>query len=319
MEQERLGTHFTAAMFEEHLREWTGIINRRDTPVVDLQRFESFTLSSLMLLLVFGAAAAERRLAVDRFSMPLLIDPHGPGVQRLLRTHFFNIAVATLTPSFVNAQIYVDIVAKTTTPPESWQYPLMPFRVVVPGNQSQETFELECNGFVRTLDRTFARALKRLGFDDIQRQRFWEPNKELVENIHYHSGSWGLGALELTDDGVFICYADIGIGMKAALAQHPLARRSRRFDDAAAIELAFKPGVTSLLGHSRGMGLHITKDFTVNAAGGQVQCRSGKAAVTFSARRTTVVRDLEYLPGVQMALYLPRRKRPTTGSNRSAN
>lgn len=306
---------FNSEEFERHLVRWRDDIANNRLPIVDLSDYQDISIAGMALLLTFAFATAEGHYAPFRDALPLLLPRHEGARQQLYRMRFLRLAAGVDSEAFVNASV----VSREESPfvrsqkrfRDSGTYPFMPFVRVVERGSTLDSFEVSCTHFIAELTKTFDAALvRRLGFSQVDRDRFWEPNKEIVENIHYHSRSWGFGAIHSSSTGVTFSYSDLGIGMAATLAPtHPQLQTYAKTPraDAQAVRLAFRPGISGTPGNSRGLGLSITRD-VIRSAGGTLQCRSGSARITFLPSGSFRTEVVQWMPGVQLTMHLPVRK-----------
>src|SRR5262249_22067787 len=127
--------------------------------------------------------------------------------------------------------------------------PYMPFsRIVEPwGSSHKFRFKYDTQEFSNLFFQTFFDALKRMGWPEETAAAFWQPNYELIENIYLHSKSWGVGAIQCTNESLVLCYADIGIGVMTALEKRGRKKADEDglvWNEETAIKLAFERGVT---------------------------------------------------------------------------
>ena len=193
----------------------------------------------------------------------------------------------------------------------------MPFHKIIKktyNQASKEYFENKCQSFINDIVDAFRDSLAgHLGFSQEMVEGFWEPNKEIFENIFLHSGSWGIGAIQCLASKVIICYADIGDGILKTLTpfkEQILKKRPhiRYWNDATAILAAFDRNVSRFGGKSRGIGLDNLKSFIIKHQA-TLEYRSGKAKIIFFPNGTSKILFVENLPGVQIMISIPTSRR----------
>lgn len=133
---------------------------------------------------------------------------------------------------------------------------------------------------------------------------------ELSQNTFDHNAQtcgflamqgYGRGATRFLE----IAVADYGCGLAATLARNP--RNPKVHSDAAAIQLAIKPGVSEHDDATRGTGLHHLLEITYRLKG-SVHIRSGQGKVVFRGdKQQGWVFSVPRVPGVQVSLALSTR------------
>lgn len=164
----------------------------------------------------------------------------------------------------------------------------------------------------RAVARIKARAdlllVSRLGYSGLAADRFTVAMAEVCQNVVDHSGAPGLALAQCYLHGgdaaeIRLAVADAGIGVRASLAPRYADRLPGAWDDAAAVRLAFRRGVTGSGDPDRGLGLAAVAEM-VRAWGGSLRLRSGTATCEVGAHpglRT----GLTSFPGTQVSIRLP--------------
>jgi hypothetical protein len=164
----------------------------------------------------------------------------------------------------------------------------------------------------RAVARLKARAdlllVSRLGYSGLAADRFTVAMAEVCQNVVDHSGGPGLALAQCYLHGgdaaeIRLAVADAGIGVRASLAPRYADRVPGAWDDATAVRLAFRRGVTGSGDPDRGLGLAAVAGM-VRAWGGSLRLRSGTAACEVGAR-PGVRTGLASFPGTQVAIRLP--------------
>jgi hypothetical protein len=287
-----------------------------ETPQLDLNDFDLLDIGALTNLIGFCAAVKAGRLTAPYSSglIPVNLPENSHARDYLFQTGFFFFAAfagglgeivaraneLALQEKEINLRRRVDK-----------KYPYMPFQLVIraaKGRTSDADFYSACENFLVGLTSKFFTALEgHLGFSEEKAKTFWQPNKEIVENIYKHSGSWGVGAIQCFEERVLICYADIGNGIRKTLDPYEdelVKKLGEPWSDCTAIKAAFTEGITSLPGKSRGVGLHDVRTY-VNECGGTIECRSGRGKVVFDSKSKPHGYEVDYIPGVQVRIELP--------------
>lgn len=321
-------TGFSTGAFERILYRLVSDLQAGRLPTIDLSPYSFLDLGALSYLLALGFAAREGKLIKNLEIPPIpIILPQNRIVKKFLfKTEFFGFAA--LNEVFVGANDLSrqeEAANRANTigrkPPilidDGERYPYMPFHRIVHKSHKEgsiEYFENECRGFVNDIITTFSEALiEHLGFSREMTEGFWEPNKEIFQNIYMHSKSWGFGAIQCLADRVIICYADIGVGVRETLEpfkEEILTKLSycRSWNDGTAIIAAFEKNLTCLPGKSPGNGLHLLKSYVISNSA-TMEYRSGKAKVILSPRSRIKGSFVEYIPGVQIRISIPVPKR----------
>jgi len=183
----------------------------------------------------------------------------------------------------------------------------MPYEIVAERGQYADEFYARCGVFLRKLQNLFDATLPLLGYPADQIRTFYRPSKELIENIHLHSGSWGFGGARISNDGLEVSYADLGCGIRESLLRNPDYIRGRSpssISEAQAICDAFEWGVTGRHGEHRGTGLYEVRAFALQR-GGALECRTGTSRVVFTSKRRVHSKSLTPIAGVQVTIFLP--------------
>jgi len=126
---------------------------------------------------------------------------------------------------------------------------------------------------------------------------FWQPIKELYENIFLHSNSWGITALQVYRNRIDIGFFDIGLGIKTTINQ-----KFSFETDKEAITNILKKGLSCK--KEGGAGLAIVKNY-VSKWGGILTIRSGEAKIRVKGDDLKTY-DVDYFPGTQIFISIPR-------------
>lgn len=303
----------TTRRLESQLPRWIEDLRSGTTPEIDLTEYEDLDLGALALLLAFSSSARGGWFEGGSCGPLDLLLPEDPDARAFLGTSgFFSLAK---TDDLFKKLDYLSSLYPTQEgrQRDPWSFPRMEFRRLVepsaPLFATKESFQEECGKFVSYLQDTYRDALtSHLGYPVHIADEFWRPNKEVFENIHLHSRSWGFGAIQGRRDSVVMAYSDLGIGVRGSLSKvgsSMAEAEGKRWNDDTAVELAFRDGFTSLPGVSQGYGLYRTRKF-VRDRGGELEFRSGMAKLVFTNKqKQSIIRVVE-LPGVSVRIELPR-------------
>ena len=308
---------FNGNIFETRAREWARDLKGGVTPTVDLRPYSHFDIAAVGEMLAFWIAAQEGKLGCGKCPPAKIILPEDERAECfLLKIKPFQFASSRgdVFWGVHDLARYEQDVNAAENQTRHGYYPFMPFTHVVKrtiGEKRKEFFENQCSVLLNRLVVQFHDALEQhLGFDRISVGEFWQPNKELLENIYFHSDSWGYAVIQTSKSGVVIFYADVGIGILRALEPQKeivIAKIGRPWSEATAIEGAFVRGITGQPGKSRGDGLDVVKNY-VQQNKGNITCRSGAAKVSFEVNGKVHRSIVEHIPGVQIRIYLPTKK-----------
>ncbi|MFC1817196.1 hypothetical protein ACFL0M_14965 [Thermodesulfobacteriota bacterium] len=289
-------------------------LKRGDIPIIDLSDYQFIDIAALTYLMSFCCAAKEGKILNGITpSFPIKLPHNQNARQYIFKTNFFSFA--SLNEIFIGSNEFSKF---ENIYSDNNRYPYIPFKRIVFRNNvpnKDEYFENDCQKFVNQIVEVFYKALvDRLGFSVDMANNFWEPNKEIFENIYKHSDSWGFSIIQCFQKEVIICYADIGFGVMHTLNKYqnevleklPMCRE---WNDGSAILGAFLPRLTCLPGKSRGLGLFYLENY-INKYCGTMEYRSGRAKVILKPnkeanrmqRKGTFV---EYIPGVQISIKIP--------------
>jgi hypothetical protein len=289
--------------------------------VGDLERFTSFDLGALGEFLALCAAAKRGLLDRGASKQPvrLVLPSSRAGLQCLYRLMVFQFSVST--GGFLwgdNDHARAEIRASVASYANAGAV-ISGFKQITPPSKfstTREAFHSQCQWMVRGTANEFSRALSALGYPQDEIQDFWIPNYEIMENIHWHSGSWGFCALAASMNGMTIFFGDVGRGIRTTLEhqKEEVIRRVReaykdhdaQWSDLTAILGAFLPGVTSKPGESEGQGLDLSLRY-VKENHGTLTCRSGTSRVRFKSTGFPLKFTGKFIPGVQITIFLPTR------------
>lgn len=272
--------------------------------VLDLTQWHHMSLAAMSKLLAFAITRAR-----DRTVAPLRL---GLSSQSLLRELYW-MSFFSLAASDASAEPILngDELAAREREASAPSRQNMPYRRVAEAGQRRDEFYAHCGTFLTALQQVFENTLPLLGYTQVQIRTFYRPSKEIIENIHLHSGSWGFGGARVDTRGVEITYADVGMGIKASLTANPDYHQRYNVtgdSDEAAILHAFEWGTTGKQGEGRGTGLYEARAFAI-LHGGSLECRSGTARVVFGRTEPRISTGLVNIPGVQITIFLPNVER----------
>jgi len=210
----------STARAENLIRHMKRDLDRGSTPQIDFRSFRHFDLGALLNLLAFISAAREGRLTPQRSvpPLPMALPETEEAYDFLLKMRFFSFtrfSQGGVGEIIRNATVIAEKENKINSRRRlDSRFPYMPLRVIVrkySAYANRIDFESDCKHFSEWIQRIFYRALiDHLRFNEEKAKDFWYPNREVVENIYLHSGSWGIGAIQCYRDSILICYADIG-------------------------------------------------------------------------------------------------------------
>lgn len=302
----------TSSTFENFLSSIYKRLEVKNEIIINLKNYEFIDLGALTYMLAFCCALRTNKIPEHYIDSPIniILPDNKKALNFVIKSNLFSFT--SIHDVFFDSLFYEKKEIKFARN----FYPYMPFKRVVEKNdryESDERYELVCNKFISSIQDKFRDVLsEHLGFPKTTVNNFWSPNIEIISNIYYHSNSWGVGTIQSTSKGVTICYADIGRGVKETLEPYRgkiMASNNnlRSWNDGSAILGAFMQGITSQDGKSRGQGLYILKKYVFENKG-YIEFRSGRAKVIFSPKRKTKGAFVDYIPGVQINIWLPRFK-----------
>ena len=305
---------FSTKVCEACLIEYCKALKCKEVPIIDLSNYLFFDIGALTYLLAFCSAVKEGKVFTGFTpSFPIVLPIDKEAKQFIFKTKIFTFS--SLNEVFVQSNEFSMFENDNSF---NNFYPYFPFyRIVFRDNvfNKDEYFENDCQSFVnKIVDVFFDALIKTLGFKNDMADNFWEPNKEIFENIYKHSNSWGFSIIQCFKREIIICYADIGVGVRQTLDSFKVdilkkLPYCREWNDGTAILGSFLPRYTRLPGKSRGLGLYFLENY-INTHLGCMEYRSGNAKVVFTPKPGKDQMHhkgffVEYIPGVQIIIRIP--------------
>jgi hypothetical protein len=170
------------------------------------------------------------------------------------------------------------------------------------------THILEEEGISILVNRFEKRLIERYPLTNQSRNSLVKLMFELFQNIPQHSNatgeitdSHGLAAMQDYADSIFLAVGDIGIGLRKSLATR---RGFATLSDASALNKIVYEGMSRFVDPGRGGQLRQIATL-IRKWDGLLVIRSGEAFLYMDVERGEIY-DAPYLPGVQIAVRLPR-------------
>lgn len=280
----RMPRELTAHSLERRTlpEESTLLALRPDSILLDLADTAFADISGLVCLLSWVSAVKRLRKERGESDLPVSIHIPSPRVRTYFhRMHFFR--NANIHSLFVGSDDLAREEEAALPAPHDIRPPVLPTYMAlqpIPSHASYlAVYESACRHFVNDLIENFGRLVfQHVDLGEEGTLKFWQPNKEIHENIYYHSGSWGVIGIELRDPFISIACGDGGIGIKASLCAARLYHDHAT--DSGAIRLAVRKGV-SRLKEGHGLGLYFVTQY-IKRSGGELLIKSGYGRMELS-------------------------------------
>lgn len=320
--------------FESVLNQIMRNISNERGIIIDLSNVEKVKLGGLLNLLALGGALKERKLRKKEEKIEAdfvqLILPN----EKKVKNYLHQMQLVAVSSIIDNCFINDEELAKEDAKKKKWwnkekalwkegkvdegRFPFYPIHYIpkidsfYPYAKIPGIFESQMRKFINDIQDVFCPTLKSIlkfpekAISGFKKQNgdlvaaFWQPNKELYENIYRHSSSWGAIAIQTYPDRVVMSYVDIGLGLRETLGQ--------RYDvktDGEAIIKALEEG-SSRSENSPGNGLPIVKRY-VEEWNGKLVIRSGETRFITSKNQNSF-KKVSFFPGTQIHISIPAHK-----------